>query len=130
MRPEAVLYQHPWFLVSPFFGLGIKHTLEPLQADIGVGKSRFGARIEPSRGGIHSPVISMGRSRPHYHRFQAPTVGGNTFDSSYHRPLDAYTSIASRVILTYKDFDGVKHAQHNPHLIDIIDILRQNGRVL
>jgi hypothetical protein len=29
MRPEAVLYQHPWFLVSPFFGLGIKHTLKP-----------------------------------------------------------------------------------------------------
>ena len=43
MCPEAVPYQHSWFLVSSFFGLGIKYTLELLQADVGVGKSRLGA---------------------------------------------------------------------------------------
>ena len=43
--------------------------LEPLQADVGIGKSRFGTHIEPSRGRIHSPVVSIGR------RFQTPTVG-------------------------------------------------------
>jgi len=60
VRPEAVAYQHPWFTISPFFGLGIKHTLEPLQADLGVGISSFGARIMPSRGGVRGPVGSMG----------------------------------------------------------------------
>jgi hypothetical protein len=41
-------------------GLGIKYTLKPLQADLGVGISRFGARIVPSRGGERGPVASMG----------------------------------------------------------------------
>lgn len=109
VRREAVLYQHPWFRVSPFFGLEVKHTLEPLQADIGVDKSRFGARIKSFRGGIRDSIISIDCSRPDYHRFQTPTIGGNTFDSSYRRPLNARTSVASRVILTDKDFDGVEH---------------------
>ena len=72
----------------------------------------------------------MGRSWPDYHGFETPTVGGNTFDSSYHYPLHARTSIASRVILTNKDFNGVEHAQHDPRLVHVIDILRQNSRVL
>jgi len=36
VRPEAVVNQHPWFLVSTLLGLGSKDTLEPLQADLGV----------------------------------------------------------------------------------------------
>jgi hypothetical protein len=47
------------FLVSPFFGLGVKHKLEPLQADLGVGVSTVGVRIMPSRSGVRAPVGSM-----------------------------------------------------------------------
>ena len=60
MRPEAVKNQHPWLLVSLSSSLGIKYTLKPLQADLGVGISRFGARIVPSRGGERGLVASMG----------------------------------------------------------------------
>jgi len=67
MRPEAVTNQYPGFLVSLFSRLGIKHALEPLQADLGVGVPRFGARIVPSRGGERGLVASMGSSRPDNH---------------------------------------------------------------
>jgi hypothetical protein len=40
--------------------LGIKHALEPLQANLGVGVPRFRERIVPSRGGERGPVASMG----------------------------------------------------------------------
>jgi hypothetical protein len=59
VRPETVTNQHPGFLVSLSSRLGIKHTLEPLQADRGVGVPRFGQRIVPSRGGERGPVASM-----------------------------------------------------------------------
>lgn len=58
--PEAVANQNAWLLMRPLFGLGIEHTFELLQADLGVGISRFRARIMPSRGGIRGPVASMG----------------------------------------------------------------------
>jgi len=48
--------------------------LELLQADFGVGISRFGPRIVPSRGGEGCPVASMGGSWPDDHRIQIPTV--------------------------------------------------------
>jgi len=67
VRPEGVTNQHPWFLVSLSFGLGIKHTLKPLQANLRVGASRFGARIVPSRGGQRGPVASMGGGWPNDH---------------------------------------------------------------
>ena len=38
------------------------------------------------------------------------TVGRYTLDSSHYRPLDNRASIVSRVVLTYKDFDGAEHA--------------------
>ena len=56
-------------------------------------------------------------------RFQTLTVGGDIVNSSYHRLLEARTSLASRVILTYKDFDGAEHSQHNLCLVYIIDVL-------
>ena len=65
--PEAVTNQYPWFLVSLSFSLGIKHMLEPLQADLGVGISRFRARIVPSRGGECGLVASMGSGWPNNH---------------------------------------------------------------
>jgi hypothetical protein len=67
MRPETITNQHPWFLVSLSSSLGIKHALEPLQANLGVGIPRFGARIVPSRGGERSPVASMGGGWPNNH---------------------------------------------------------------
>ncbi len=67
MRPKAITDQYPWSLVSLSFSLGIKHTLEPLQANLGVGISRFGARIVLSRGRECGPVASMGSGWPNYH---------------------------------------------------------------
>ena len=60
MRPETVANQNTWLLMRMYSGLGIKHTFEPLQADLRVGVSRFGARIMPSRRGVYSPVASIG----------------------------------------------------------------------
>jgi hypothetical protein len=65
--PEAVTNQYPWLLVSLLSSLGIKYVLEPLQADLGVGIPRFGARIVPSRGRERSPVASMGCGWPDNH---------------------------------------------------------------
>jgi hypothetical protein len=60
MRPETITNQHPGFLVSLSSRLGIKHALEPLQANLGVGVPGFGAGIVLSRGGERGPVASMG----------------------------------------------------------------------
>jgi hypothetical protein len=60
VRSEAVINENPWLLIRPYFGLGIEHTFDPFQTDLGVGIPRFGARIMPSRGGIRGPVASMG----------------------------------------------------------------------
>jgi hypothetical protein len=88
-RPEAVANQHPWFLVSSFLGLGIKYTLEPLQAGLGVGISRFGARILPSGGGERGPVASMVVGGwPNNHEYQIPTVSTDALDRSHRRSLD------------------------------------------
>jgi hypothetical protein len=65
--PETVTNQHPWLLVSLSSSLGIKHALEPLQANLGVGVPRFGARIVPSRGGERGPFASMGSGWPNNH---------------------------------------------------------------
>jgi len=46
MRPAAVAYQYWWFPVSSFFGLGIKNTLEPLQADLGSSVSGLESAIQ------------------------------------------------------------------------------------
>jgi len=54
-----ISYQNLWFVVSPFFDLGIKYKLEPLQADIEVCISTIGVRIMPSRSRIHSPITSI-----------------------------------------------------------------------
>ena len=67
VRAEAVTNQHPWFLVSLAFSLGVKDTLKPLQANLRVSVSRFGARIVPSRGRERGPVASMGGGWPNNH---------------------------------------------------------------
>ncbi len=68
MRPEAVANQYSRSLVSSFFGLGMEYTLEPLQADLGVGIARIRAGIVPSRGWECGPVTSMSASWPDDHR--------------------------------------------------------------
>ena len=67
MRPEAVTDQYSRPLISSFFGLGIEYTLEPLQADLGVGVARVRAGIVLSRGGECSPVASMSAGWPGDH---------------------------------------------------------------
>jgi len=84
---EAVTDKNPWFLVSLRFGLRVKHTFDPLQADLGVGVSRLRARIMPSRGGICGSVASMGCSWPDNHWKKRPTVGGYALHRSHHSRL-------------------------------------------
>jgi len=67
VRPKAVTNQHPWLLVSLSSSLGIKHALEPLQANLGVGVPRFRACIMPSRGGERGLVASIGSGWPDNH---------------------------------------------------------------
>jgi hypothetical protein len=67
MLSETVINQNPWPIVCPRFGLGVEYTFKPLQADLRVCISRFGARIMLARGGICGPVTSMGYSWPDDH---------------------------------------------------------------
>ena len=67
MRPEAVTNQHAGFLVSLFSRLGIKHALEPLQANLGVGVPRFGACVVLSKGRERGLVASVGSGWPNNH---------------------------------------------------------------
>jgi len=83
--------------------------LKPLQADLGVGISRFGARILPSGGGERGPVASMGGGWPNNHRCQIPTVSADALDRSHRCSLDSRASVVSYVVLTYQDFDGAWH---------------------
>jgi len=130
VRPEAVANQRPWFLVSTLPSFRVKDTLEPLQADLGVGISRFGARILPSGGGKGCPVASMGRSRPNNHGIQIPTITTYTFDRSDHRALDTRASVVSHVVLTYKDFDRAWHGEHDSSLVHVVQILCQDIWIL
>ena len=60
MCPEAVTNENSWFLIRLCFDLGIKYKFDPVQADLGVGVSRRGARKMPFRGRIRSSCASMG----------------------------------------------------------------------
>jgi hypothetical protein len=44
--------------------------------------------------------------------------------------LDAHASIVSQIVLTYKDLNRAKHAQHDSSLVHVIDILWEDGRIL
>ena len=68
MCPKAVRDQHPWLLVSSLLSFGMKYTLEPLEANLRVGISRFGAHILPSGSRERGPVASMGSGWPNDHR--------------------------------------------------------------
>jgi hypothetical protein len=68
MRPEAVADQYLRSLVSSFFGFGIEYTLEPLQADLGVGIARIRAGIVPPRGRECGLVTSISAGWPDNHR--------------------------------------------------------------
>jgi hypothetical protein len=109
MGPEAVKNQYAGSPISTFLRLRVKYTLEPLQAEVGVGISRFIARIMPSRGRKSSPVASMSSSRLNNHRVQIPTVGANALHSSYCRSLHARASMLSFIILTDEDLYRAKH---------------------
>jgi hypothetical protein len=77
----------------------------------------------PSRGGERGLVASMGSGWPNNHWEQRPTVCTYALNGSYHRSLDAHASIVLQIVLTYKDLDRAKHAQHDSSLVHIIDIL-------
>jgi hypothetical protein len=98
---EAITDENPWFLVSLHFGLGVKHPFDPLQADLGVGVSRLGARVMSSRGGICGPVALMGCGWPDDHWKKRPTICAYALDRSYHFPFNTGASVSSQVVLTY-----------------------------
>jgi len=85
--------------------LGVKDTLKPLQANLKVGISRFGARILPFRGGEGCPVALVGGSWLDNYRVQKPTICRYALNGSNRGSLNTRASIVSHVILTYKDSD-------------------------
>ena len=78
---------------------------EPLQADLGVSVSRFGACIVPSGSRLSSSIAAMGVSWPDNKRVKISTVAGYSFYSCNHCPLAACASVIPQVVLTYEDFD-------------------------
>jgi len=101
VRPEAVINKNPWFLIRPWFDLGIKYIFNPVQADLGVGVSRLGALKMPSKGGVCSLYASMGCCWPDDQWKERPTVCINALNRSHHCSLDTRASISSQVVLTY-----------------------------
>ena len=62
--PEAITNKDPWLLIRSVFSLGIKHTFDPLQADLRVGVSRLGTRKMLSGGRVRGPYTPMGYGWP------------------------------------------------------------------
>lgn len=60
VRSKAIPHKHSRSVVSSLFSLGVKHKLEPLQADIRIREAGIGARIDPARRGIRGLVGPMG----------------------------------------------------------------------
>jgi hypothetical protein len=114
LGPKAVENQYAGSLLSTFLGLAVKYTLEALQTEVGVGISRFIARILPSRNRKGRPVASMEGCQPNNHRVQVPAVSANALDNSNRRSLHTRASIRPCVILTYEGFCRVKHQYVTP----------------
>lgn len=110
VRAEVVANQNTQSLLRPSFGLRVEHTFEPLQANLRVGISRFGAHIMPSRGGVRGLVASTGCGWLDDHWWERPTVCRYALYRSHHRPLDTCASVISRVVLTYQDLHRAEHA--------------------
>jgi hypothetical protein len=110
VRPEAVTNKNPWFLIRRGLVCGSNTSFIQLQADLGVGVSRLGARKMRSMGGERSPGTSVGCGWPDNQWKETPTVCRNALDRSHHCPLNTRASISSQVILTYKGLEGATHA--------------------
>jgi hypothetical protein len=67
MRPETIPNKYAWFIVGTLFSLWIEYKLKPLQANVRVGETSIGERIDPTRRRIRSLVSLMGLSRPDYY---------------------------------------------------------------
>jgi hypothetical protein len=65
----------------------------------------------------------MGGSWPNNYRFQVLIVNINILDRSHRRSLNTRAFIVSRIILTYKDFNGTGYRKYDSDLIYIINIL-------
>jgi hypothetical protein len=60
----------------------------------------------PARGEVSGLFTSMVCGWPDDHSEERPIVCRYALDRGHHRPLDIRASVISRVVLTYKDFDG------------------------
>jgi hypothetical protein len=101
VRPEAVINKNLWLLIRLWFSFRIKHVFDPVQADLGVGVPRLGARKMLYRSRVYSLCASLGCGWPDDQRKERSTVCRYAFDRIYHRPLNTRASIISRVVLTY-----------------------------
>jgi hypothetical protein len=101
MRAEAITDKYTWLAVSSLLCLWIKHTCEPLQANVRVGVPSLRAGVLPPRSRECGPVAPVSRGWPDDHRVQIPTVAANAFDRSDYCAFDTRTSIDLHVILTY-----------------------------
>ena len=99
MRAKAITDQDSRSVMRPGLCLRVKYTLNPVQADGGVGISGFGTGKVPSRGGVSHPGASMCGCWPDDERMERPTVCGDTFDCRDQSPLDTCSSV-TEIILT------------------------------
>ena len=89
---------------------------EPLQADLGVSVSRFGACIVPSGSRLSSSIAAMGVSWPDNKRVKISTVAGYLFYSCNHCPLAACVSREPMIRVKY---DMILYKGGCMHLIKI-----------
>jgi hypothetical protein len=59
MRAKVIIDQDSRSVIRPSSCLRVKYTLNPVQADGGVGISSFGTGKVPSRSGVSRPDASM-----------------------------------------------------------------------
>jgi hypothetical protein len=61
---KAIADKNPRLTIRSRFGKRVKHMLNPVQTNFGVGISSFGAGEVSSRGGVRGPGASMRDSGP------------------------------------------------------------------
>jgi hypothetical protein len=100
MRAKAIIDQDSRSIIRPGSCLRVKYTLNPVQADGGVGISSFGTGKVPSRDGVSHLGASMCGCWLNDERMERPTVYGDTFDRRDQSPLNTRSFIV-QIVLTY-----------------------------
>ena len=99
MHAKAITDQDSRPVIYPSLCLRIKYTLNPGQANGGVGIFSLGTGKVPSRSEVSRPGASMSSCWPDDERMERPTVCGDTFDCCDQSPLDTCSSVTEIVLI-------------------------------